>query len=76
MANERHSCEGSKVWCGISLRFFPFIPPYKGHCLGTHCVLLSQGIVLRSHFRVIFPRLALVLLYQKAEVKTSLLSGI
>lgn len=56
--------------------FFLSSPPYKGHCLGTHCVLLSQGIVLRSPFRVIFPRLALVLLYQKAEVKTSPLSGI
>lgn len=62
---------------GIRLGHFPFHPPlYKGHCLGTRCVLLSQGIVLRSHFRVIFPRLALVLLYRKAKVKTSLLSGI
>lgn len=78
-AEERGEWNRQKVVrCGAEsiLYFFNFIFCYKGHCLGTHCVLLSQGIVLRSHFRVKFPSLDLVLLYQKAEVKTSPLSGI
>lgn len=65
------------VRCGIdSVWDFPPLSSPHTKLSVWKPLLMSQGITLRSRFRVIFPCLALVLSYQKAEVKTSPLSGI